>query len=675
MAAQMYGELREDATHGERMVYKRLREYLPKEYSVYVECPLPSRHRIPRFPDFVVLTNYGVVVLEVKDWVMLERADRFGAEVRTRKGQVRREKNPVTETRELALELDNLLRSQGQSVDWGYAVILPNLPKTTLANLRITWGEGQVWGEDDLLPDIVLKRLSATRPSWAQHNLSREQIQKIRQIINPVIEFEHPDRPLVILDEAQERIVVEPVRPGIPAEEDEKPVVQQLDLALPQAEPSEEVLPEAAQRLVQSLSVRLLRGPAGSGKTIVLTQRARYLAAQHPQWKILVLTYNRPLCDQLQRMLNSVKQLEVRTLHSLCGILWNRSADSPQVLEDRLRTWLTEQKSRFPVIQKAGVDFLEQEITWIKDIGFTEQEAYVTSIRKGMGERRLSAEDKQGIFQVMQAYDRFIQESSLVDYVDLPGLTLKALQTERIQRPLYDAVLIDEAQDFAPTWIRIVKEVVKPDGALFLADDPSQSIFRFFSWREKGLEVVGRTRHLKLPYRNTFEIYRAAQALLENDPILKERLQQEEFLPAEVDERNMRHGKKPVLQQFKTFEQECNAIHDQVRFWLQRGIKPAQIGVLHPRKAKLDELSKALRGTEVKPDTLPHTKGLEYEVVILSQAQLIFEYADNNERKSVALRQLFMAMTRAREHLMICYEGRLSEVFEPLRPFMDWLAG
>src|SRR4051794_22685276 len=36
---------------------------------------------------------------------------------------------------------------------------------------------------------------------------------------------------------------------------------------------------------------RLIRGVAGSGKTLVLASRAKMLAKAHPDWKILVLCY------------------------------------------------------------------------------------------------------------------------------------------------------------------------------------------------------------------------------------------------------------------------------------------------------------------------------------------------------------------------------------------------
>ena len=64
--AEVIGFLRENATHGEKTTLQLLQENLPKEYSIYVEIPLHGQRDI-RYPDFIILTNFGVIVLEVKD--------------------------------------------------------------------------------------------------------------------------------------------------------------------------------------------------------------------------------------------------------------------------------------------------------------------------------------------------------------------------------------------------------------------------------------------------------------------------------------------------------------------------------------------------------------------------------------------------------------------------------
>lgn len=46
----------------------------------------------------------------------------------------------------------------------------------------------------------------------------------------------------------------------------------------------------------------LLTGPPGSGKTLVLAARARHLGAEHPDWRIQVLCYNKTLVPYLRRL-------------------------------------------------------------------------------------------------------------------------------------------------------------------------------------------------------------------------------------------------------------------------------------------------------------------------------------------------------------------------------------
>ena len=55
-----------------------------------------------------------------------------------------------------------------------------------------------------------------------------------------------------------------------------------------------------AQR--DDVDVALLQGPPGSGKTLVLAARARWLAARHPGWRIRLLCYNRALLPYLESL-------------------------------------------------------------------------------------------------------------------------------------------------------------------------------------------------------------------------------------------------------------------------------------------------------------------------------------------------------------------------------------
>src|ERR1044071_3860488 len=100
--ADIVGFLREDATHGEKQTLRLLSRNLPKDFTVYVESPIHKKRDI-RYPDFVVVTNSGVMWLEFKAWGMVVKAAPGGATIRDRRGKERFEPNPVTKAREFAI--------------------------------------------------------------------------------------------------------------------------------------------------------------------------------------------------------------------------------------------------------------------------------------------------------------------------------------------------------------------------------------------------------------------------------------------------------------------------------------------------------------------------------------------------------------------------------------------
>lgn len=202
---QMIGYLRENrATHGEKLVLKRLRTALPNDFYVYVECPLQDR-RTQRFPDFIIVCNFGVVVLEVKDWVHIVEANKYNAKIRRRDGEITDKRNPVLDAKgyaELLADalqtIPDLLRDNRKlDVPWGYAAVLPNLHVSVVTQLRTVWGEKYVLSVSDLQPRLVTKRLKATLPY--DRALRRHEIQCIRGVINPTIRVvpEERDKPAI----------------------------------------------------------------------------------------------------------------------------------------------------------------------------------------------------------------------------------------------------------------------------------------------------------------------------------------------------------------------------------------------------------------------------------------------------------------------------------------------
>ncbi|MCY4518263.1 MAG: AAA family ATPase [Acidimicrobiaceae bacterium] len=62
---------------------------------------------------------------------------------------------------------------------------------------------------------------------------------------------------------------------------------------------------------------RVLRGVAGSGKTLVLTHRALYMASHFRTWRFLLLCFNRPLAAALRAQVADTPNIDVQTLDQL----------------------------------------------------------------------------------------------------------------------------------------------------------------------------------------------------------------------------------------------------------------------------------------------------------------------------------------------------------------------
>lgn len=670
--AEVVGFLREDATFGEKKALNLLRQNLPKDFTIYVESPIHKSRDI-RYPDFIVLTNYGMIVIEVKDWVEVTYADPSGATIRERGGGTHSEPNPVTKARKFAIDLSNVLNKKrakdgaSEPIPWSYAALLINLPYSVITQLRTPWGEEFVFGEDDLIvPDLLRSRLKMTFPSERMRPLTKAEIDLARATIYPIIEIELPDRPTFVLDEQQEKLVAEPVRvepvtSKLRKKEDARRQ-EEIFESLKTSE-EEEALPADGEKIIRNASIRLVRGFAGSGKSLVLIQRAKFLAAQYPDWKIGVFTYNKQLQKELENAFVNTA-IKPQTFHGICMSLLHQQGDSTE-----MDSWLDGNKFDFDIIHKLGTPAVKMEIEWIRDLGFMDRQLYLKAERRGIGkELRLSSEQRNQMFDVHEDHLSHLVKNKLWNWNSLPFMLEREIAAGRVAPKTFDAILIDEAQDWAPNWIKIINRMVNPEhGVIFLADDPSQSIYKNFSWKEKGINVVGRTRWLKVPYRNTHEIYQAAYAMIADRADIQSSLAEEgELVKPDLTSATMRHGSRPLIQKCTSMENEIEFIKNTIQYLRQEGYKDHQIAVLVRHGNNLRDVQNSMRGYDVRVNSIHGFKGLEVEAVFIPHLQRTFQ-KEEEEYITAERRIMYMAMTRARKQLCMTYFGKLPRPYEDLR--------
>ena len=242
-----------------------------------------------------------------------------------------------------------------------------------------------------------------------------------------------------------------------------------------------------------------------------------------------------------------------------------------------------------------------------------------------------------------------------------------------IPRAQYDAVMIDEGQDFRPEWLRLITQMVDPksDSLLFLYDD-AQSIYSRglgFSLRSVGIKATGRTTILKVNYRNSREILRFAHGFLER---FMSDAPSENKLNEHIDpEACGISGPAPVVRVKQSFNDEVAFAAKCIKKWRKDGIALNDIGVFYAEKWQGSKLDRQLndqgipchwawngqhkaqydaRRNKVLLTTIHSAKGLEFSRVILVG---VGSLGMDPGRIETNAKLLYVGMTRAREGLVV----------------------
>lgn len=174
---------------------------------------------------------------------------------------------------------------------------------------------------------------------------------------------------------------------------------------------------------------RRIRGAAGSGKSLVLAARAAQLSIEHKD--TLVVSFNITLWHYL-------RDLAVR--YPLPGKTINRYI-----------TWL---------------HFHE----WCKQVICSEA----------------------GLNNEYNALWKGNLDISEVLEIDIVQLTNKAIDIAGAQITKYDAILVDEGQDYNPIWWNTLRRVLKSSGEMVLVADETQDLYeRARSWTEDAMNGAG----------------------------------------------------------------------------------------------------------------------------------------------------------------------------------------
>lgn len=605
------------ASSGERKVYQLLEHVFQDENVIIWHEP----KALNRYTDFIVwLPNHGLLVIEVKDWSK-DRFETLNPEVFTghfynnNRSKLVSAVNPELQVRKCMLNILNQFKKTAvflqQSGPYQGNVKFPISSCVIYTELKqeeahaigltfpaITTAHKTIF-KDDL-------RLVAENKTFKQ------------KLINAFSDVAFPFSPLSYVEEKFLRYMIFPEIRVNTFTQDE----------LFKAEPQEiKALDLSQESIAKNIGDghRILKGVAGSGKTLVLVCRAKYLKKIHPDYKILVVCYNNSLCNHLRQMFSDEfnGKIEVQNFHGLVK-----------------------------QITRANLSMLNNEKQ-------TDYNSRVGQI--------------------------------LLDYLEQANLAA----TEQ-----YDAILIDEGQDFAQEWIIGLSKLVKPEiNNILFCYDPAQNIFnrKKPSWRSVGLQVQGKKPvELYKCYRNTKEILDIAKTFL--NPKLWESLQNNDeydrVLDPDTGECNT--GEYPSIYHENDVRHLADLIARKIRQLLKSGTAPKDIAVLQAKsveydifiselKAKLEHYAadetaefvfssaekKALdlNKNTIKIMNVESSKGLEFPHVFFVGLDYMPRAGENRDLDSER-KLAYVGMTRAQNKLFILgcenkgFLADIKEIFE-----------
>ena len=438
-------------------------------------------------------------------------------------------------------------------------------------------------------------------------------------------------------------------------------------------------------------------GSAGTGKTIVALHRAVKLVKKYSASRVLLTTFSETLANALQQRLRRLigsepklaERLEVKALNSVGERLYEKEFRKAKILpRPRLFEIATavsgEQKNT-----KFSISFLVSEWHDIVDAWQLRTWEEYRDIKRLGRRTRLSESVRQTLWSIFVAINDKVANEGYVTYAAIFTELAHSLG-QRKNKP-YDFVVVDESQDITAAQLKFVSALVSGQAeGLFFAGDLGQRIFQMpFSWKSVGVDIRGRSRTLSVNYRTSHQIREQADKLLD---------QEVSDVDGNVELRkgtiSAFNGAVPEVLLNDSPVAEIEAVAKWIAKVRTAGVSLQEIGLIVRSEAEIERAVKAaemasaafqiLDGrVSVGQDQLsicnmPIAKGLEFRAVVvmacdddvIPSQERISEITDGVDLEEVYATErhlLYVAITRARDYLLVSCGGSRSEFLDDFR--------
>ena len=323
----------------------------------------------------------------------------------------------------------------------------------------------------------------------------------------------------------------------------------------------------------------VLAGP-GSGKTLVITQRVRYLIeAYHvrPQ-EILVITFTKAAAQEMQSRFQALSRQRGVTFGTFHAVFFHILKYAYHYSAANI---LTEEK-KYQILQRllseSGLHFEDEKET-LSEIA---SEISVVKNEQIPLEHYYSKSCPEEVFRgFYRKYEEVHRREGLLDFDDMMTMTYELL-TQRADilaawQRHYRYILVDEFQDINLLQYAILRLLADPERNLFIVGDDDQSIYRF---RGAKPEIMlnfpkdypdAKQIVLDRNFRSVASVIRAAQLVIRENT--------KRFAKRAV---HVRKGQGQIdIREFSGQEHESLYLIKKVQESLAGGMPPNEIAVLY----------------------------------------------------------------------------------------------
>jgi len=438
-------------------------------------------------------------------------------------------------------------------------------------------------------------------------------------------------------------------------------------------------------------------GSAGTGKTIVALHRAVFLARKHPDSRILLTTFSETLANALRTKLRRLisneprlgERLEVQALDAIGERLYERHLGPPHLATRDQIARLIAKASEAGASQKFSLGFLRTEWEELVDAWQLETWESYRDVKRLGRKTRLPEAQRAALWAIFESVRSGLRAEGLITHAAMFSQLVSDLAS-RSQRP-FDFVVVDEAQDVSVPQLRFLAALGadRPSG-LFFAGDLGQRIFQPpFSWLSLGVDIRGRARTLHINYRTSHQIRTQADRLL--GPEVSDVDGNTEDRRGTVSAFN---GPQPGVITVDTPEDEGDAVAAWITERVNEGVAPHEIGVFVRSDAELERGREAVTKAKlpvkvldqhvetshehISLGTMHLAKGLEFRAVVVmacddeiiplqARIETVTDDSDLEEVYNTERHLLYVACTRARDHLLVSGVEPASEFLDDLR--------